>query len=112
MPVLAIDDLKIGFSTPDGPVEAVRGVSLTIDRGECRHYGQAVISDDHNPDSLTCSDCGEEINPYEFIRRIAHREVNFCFTRNALREEANELAAEVKRLKARRSDLRRKERQQ
>src|SRR6185312_911250 len=34
-PVLAIDDLKISFSTPDGVVEAVRGVSLTIDRGEC-----------------------------------------------------------------------------
>jgi oligopeptide/dipeptide ABC transporter ATP-binding protein len=33
--VLAIDDLKIGFSTPDGPVEAVRGVSLRIDGGEC-----------------------------------------------------------------------------
>jgi len=34
-PVLAIDDLEIGFSTPDGPVQAVRGVSLKIDRGEC-----------------------------------------------------------------------------
>ena len=30
-----IDDLKIDFSTPDGPVEAVRGVSLTVARGEC-----------------------------------------------------------------------------
>jgi len=34
-PVLTIDDLKIDFSTPDGPVEAVRGVSLRIARGEC-----------------------------------------------------------------------------
>src|SRR3569833_2039899 len=34
-PVLAIDDLKVRFSTPDGLVEAVRGVSLQIARGEC-----------------------------------------------------------------------------
>ena len=34
-PVLAIDDLKVRFSTPDGMVEAVRGVSLAIAGGEC-----------------------------------------------------------------------------
>jgi oligopeptide/dipeptide ABC transporter ATP-binding protein len=34
-PILAIDDLRIGFFTPDGPVEAVRGVSLKINGGEC-----------------------------------------------------------------------------
>jgi oligopeptide/dipeptide ABC transporter ATP-binding protein len=34
-PVLALDDLKVSFSTPDGVVEAVRGVSLAIQRGEC-----------------------------------------------------------------------------
>jgi oligopeptide/dipeptide ABC transporter ATP-binding protein len=34
-PVLAIDDLKVSFATPDGLIEAVRGVSLTIGRGEC-----------------------------------------------------------------------------
>ena len=34
-PILAIDDLKVRFSTPDGVVEAVRGVSLTIGRAEC-----------------------------------------------------------------------------
>jgi oligopeptide/dipeptide ABC transporter ATP-binding protein len=33
--VLAIDDLRVRFSTPDGLVEAVRGVSLAIARGEC-----------------------------------------------------------------------------
>ena len=34
-PVLALDDLKVSFTTPDGLVEAVRGVSLAIGRGEC-----------------------------------------------------------------------------
>jgi len=34
-PVLDIQDLRVTFTTPDGPVEAVRGVSLTIGKGEC-----------------------------------------------------------------------------
>ena len=34
-PVLTLDDLKVAFATPDGPVEAVRGVSLAVGRGEC-----------------------------------------------------------------------------
>ncbi|MDP1629968.1 MAG: dipeptide ABC transporter ATP-binding protein [Caulobacter sp.] len=34
-PVLAIDDLKVSFKTHDGLVEAVRGVSLTVNAGEC-----------------------------------------------------------------------------
>ncbi|ATQ41121.1 dipeptide ABC transporter ATP-binding protein [Caulobacter mirabilis] len=34
-PVLAVDNLKIRFSTHDGVVEAVRGVSLSIAAGEC-----------------------------------------------------------------------------
>jgi ABC-type microcin C transport system duplicated ATPase subunit YejF len=32
--VLTLDDLTVGFSTPDGPVAAVRGVSLEVARGE------------------------------------------------------------------------------
>jgi oligopeptide/dipeptide ABC transporter ATP-binding protein len=34
-PVLAIDRLRIGFRTYDGLVEAVRGISLSVGRGEC-----------------------------------------------------------------------------
>ena len=34
-PVLAIDDLSVRFATHDGEVEAVRGVSLTVAKGEC-----------------------------------------------------------------------------
>ncbi|MGH6997137.1 MAG: ATP-binding cassette domain-containing protein, partial [Phenylobacterium sp.] len=33
-PVLSIDDLKIDFKTHDGIVSAVRGVSLSVARGE------------------------------------------------------------------------------
>ena len=34
-PILAIADLKVGFQTHDGVVEAVRGVSLAVAPGEC-----------------------------------------------------------------------------
>ena len=34
-PVLSIEDLRIAFSTYDGEVEAVRGVSLSVGKGEC-----------------------------------------------------------------------------
>ncbi|MFZ5668501.1 MAG: dipeptide ABC transporter ATP-binding protein [Pseudomonadota bacterium] len=34
-PILAIDDLRVAFDTHDGLVEAVRGVSLRVDAGEC-----------------------------------------------------------------------------
>jgi oligopeptide/dipeptide ABC transporter ATP-binding protein len=34
-PVLAVDDLTVSFQTHDGLVEAVRGVSLTVNAGEC-----------------------------------------------------------------------------
>jgi oligopeptide/dipeptide ABC transporter ATP-binding protein len=33
--VLEISNLAVSFDTPDGDVEAVRGVSMTIDKGEC-----------------------------------------------------------------------------
>jgi oligopeptide/dipeptide ABC transporter ATP-binding protein len=34
-PVLALDNLKVRFATQDGVIEAVRGVSLNLKRGEC-----------------------------------------------------------------------------
>ena len=33
-PVLSLTDLRVDFETPDGQVNAVRGVSLTVDRGQ------------------------------------------------------------------------------
>jgi len=34
-PIFSVDDLKITFSTQDGPVQAVKGVSFHINPGEC-----------------------------------------------------------------------------
>ncbi len=34
-PVLSLKDLTVGFETRDGPIEAVRGVSLDVRPGEC-----------------------------------------------------------------------------
>src|ERR1700749_2520655 len=34
-PILAVEQLGVRFSTHDGLVEAVRGVSLEVGRGEC-----------------------------------------------------------------------------
>ena len=34
-PVLSIEDLSVRFATPDGEVEAVRGVSMSVGAGEC-----------------------------------------------------------------------------
>jgi len=33
-PVLAVDDLRVTFDTPDGDVQAVRGVNLSVGAGE------------------------------------------------------------------------------
>jgi oligopeptide/dipeptide ABC transporter ATP-binding protein len=34
-PILTLNDLRVGFETPEGMIQAVRGVSLTVNRGEC-----------------------------------------------------------------------------
>jgi oligopeptide/dipeptide ABC transporter ATP-binding protein len=34
-PILSVEDLAVTFSTPDGEVEAVRGINLEIQPGEC-----------------------------------------------------------------------------
>ena len=34
-PILSVEDLAVTFSTPDGEVEAVRGINLHINPGEC-----------------------------------------------------------------------------
>jgi len=34
-PIFEVDNLKITFDTPDGDVQAVKGVSFQINPGEC-----------------------------------------------------------------------------
>jgi hypothetical protein len=79
--------------------------SLAIERAGCHHFGVPLVSD--RTPTVTCSDCGAALDPYEVLRKIAHREVNFCYQLNDLRAEARTLAAEVARLKAQRARLRR-----
>ena len=33
-PVLDINGLRVSFATPDGPVEAVKGIDITVGRGQ------------------------------------------------------------------------------
>lgn len=80
--------------------------AIERERGECLHHGGYTVSDDDM--RVSCKLCGEEVDPYEVLRRIAHREVNFCYTLNSLRKEAEQLRAEVERLKAARSRIRRR----
>ena len=35
MALLEVRDLRVSFSTPDGVVQAVRGVDMSLARGEC-----------------------------------------------------------------------------
>lgn len=82
--------------------------AITYSRDECYHFGAPKVSD--RTPSVTCGDCGAELDPYEVLRKIAHREFNFCYQLNALRDEATRLVADVKRLKAQRSRLARQAR--
>ena len=88
--------------------EALGRVRPAMERehGQCLHMGAYVVSDDDL--EVTCKACGAEVEPYEVLRRIAHREVNFCYTLNSLRTEAEQLRAEVDKLKAARSRIRRR----
>lgn len=72
---------------------------------QCHHHGAFEVAD-HDM-SITCKVCGAEMDPYVVLRKIAHREVNFCYTLNALREETSRLTAEIPKLKAKRSTLKR-----
>lgn len=73
--------------------------------GECYHHGTFEVAD--HTMSVTCKLCGAEMDPFTVLRKIAHREVNFCYQLNSLREESSRLAAEIPKLKARRSTLKR-----
>lgn len=68
---------------------------LTRKHGECFHSGTFEVSDTDM--RVTCKACGEQIDPYVVLRKIAHREVNFCYTLASLRAESKQLEASIKR---------------
>lgn len=87
---------------PVGPELIKPGIKY--ERHGCNHMGTTVVSD--TIERVTCSECGCDLNPYVLLRRIAHREMNFCYGMESLRREANDLRDEVGKLKALRSRLR------
>lgn len=70
---------------------------------ECYHHGSFEV-EDHKLE-VNCKQCGALMDPYVVLRKIAHREVNFCYTLNGLRDEKVKLTVEVEKLKALRSSL-------
>ena len=71
---------------------------------ECAHYDSFEISMTR-PD-VRCKTCGGSIDPYSVIRKIARKEISFCWQVNANREELGKLKKEVEELKRKRSYLR------
>ena len=78
--------------------------ALERETGEkCYHSGGFLVADE--VERITCKQCGEVVNPYEALRKIAHRETNFCYTLNSLRSEAATLTKDIERLKGQKSRL-------
>lgn len=87
---------------------ALKGIQpgLETERGDCLHQGSFIVSD--NTLEVTCKRCDAKMDPYDVLRKIAHRETNFCYTLTALRKEREQLAGEVEKLKTARSRIRRR----
>ena len=80
--------------------------AMEIDRSGCHHYGGTIVDDD--APRILCKECGEKLDPYAVLRRLAHEETRFCYSLNALREEQKRLAEEVEALKRKRGEQQRK----
>lgn len=91
------DELEVRLAAALRTVQPV----LSVQRDACRHYGVTLVSD--NTPSITCRECGAELDPFDVLRRLAHEETVFCHSLSDLREERRKLGEETERLKAKRS---------
>lgn len=96
-----VDDLSRKLATA---LERVKPELTRAAHTECYHSGGFEVADQNQ--EVKCKACGALMDPYVVLRKIAHREVNFCYTLNALREEKTLLEKQVKTLRGTRSRLR------
>lgn len=79
---------------------------LDVRHSSCIHLGTFNV-DDNKPE-VCCAECGAVVDPYVVLRKLARREVNFCYSLNDLQKKQKELAKEVDTLRAAKSRLRRR----
>lgn len=96
---LRIQDLQ----TRLGEMSGLLVPALADHHASCIHFGRFTVSD--NRLEVNCQECGALVDPYFVLRKIAHREVNFCYQINHLRKDRETLGAEVAKLKSQRSSL-------
>lgn len=97
-----VADLEAKLARASGRVEPALEKIVS---DECHHLVGFFVSD-HDME-VTCKACGKPMDPYVVLRKIAHREVNFAYTSNSLREEQSALRRENEKLKSQRSSLKR-----
>lgn len=74
-----------------------------LERAHGKCYHSAAFEVCENTPEVRCKACGDVVDPYDVLRRIAMREVNFCYTLNGLRDETKRLTKEVEQLKGKRA---------
>lgn len=86
------------------PADDGKPPPLVSKRGKRCHHWKHTATIDLNARALTCGECGADLDPYDFIDRLADDGTWLVETRKryqALVKTMNELLAEEKRIKAR-----------